>query len=159
MAVMAPPGDSLGLRTPGVGRERQTKQRSLLGADGDDGAELLLLHRLAQHRHGRMKAPVETNREHDAGRFGCNDRGLRIGERQGDGLLDEHGFAGGGRAFDLVGVQGMRRGEHDGVDRWVSQDHVQIVDPVEVVLAAEIGDGGRGAGMRGGEADGLAVPH
>ena len=106
-----------------------------------------------------MKAPVETNREHDAGRFGCNDRSLRIGERQGDGLLDEHGLAGSGCAFDLLGVQGVRGGEHDCVDRWVAQDHVQIVDPVEVVLAAEIGDGGCGAGMRGGEADGLAVAH
>ena len=53
----------------------------------------------------------------------------------------------------------VRGGEHDRVDRRVAQDRVQIIDPAEVVLAAEISDGGRGAGMRGGEADCLAVPH
>ena len=90
--------------------------------------------------------------------FGCVDRCLCIGKREGEGLLHEHRLARGGGAPDLLRMQAVRRGEHDCIDRRITQDRVQIVGPMQTMLATEISHRRRGAGMRLGEAKCLAVP-
>ncbi len=76
-----------------------------------------------------------------------------------NGFSTNTAFPGGRGARDLLRVQAVRGGEHDRVDRRVTQNRVQIIDPAEAMLAAEISDCGRGAGVCRGEANCIAVPH
>ena len=159
IAVIAPPGDSSGCARQASGVSASPCERGLLGADRHDRPETLLLHRLPQHCHRWVKPPVEADRQHDARCFGGSNSCLRVGDRKGEGLLHEHGLAGASGARDLLRMETVRRSEHDRVDRGVAQNRVQIIDPAETMLAAEISDGGCGAGVGSREAHCLTVPH
>ena len=75
-------------------------------AAGDDAA----------HLHGRRpEAFVLADADGYAGRFAGGDCALRIGTGQRQRFFAEHGLAGMRDLHDLVGMQRVGRGEHNGL--------------------------------------------
>ena len=71
---------------------------------------------LSDFDHRRMKAPVEADRQHDAGALGRGDRGLGARPVERQRLLDMDVLAGDGRGHHLLGVPAVRRRQHHRVD-------------------------------------------
>ena len=146
------------LRAPGVLGQSQPVQCGLLRTDGHDRTKALFPDRAAQQTHRRMKTPVEPDSQNDPGLGRRIQRGRGVRDAQGEGLFHEHVLPGGGGTGDLLHMQTMRCGQHDGVDLWIAQDGFVIGDPAQPPFPAEGGGRVLVARMGRGKADGLAGP-
>ena len=78
--------------------------------------------------HCRVKTPWIGNPQHDTGALDRRERLLGALDVKGKRLFHKDMLAAGGSAFDLAAVLAMRRRKYDGVDLWVGQDFVEIIE-------------------------------
>jgi hypothetical protein len=104
-----------------------------------------------------MKAPVEADRQHDAGTLGGGDRGFGTRPVERQRLLDMNVLAGGGGSHHLLGMPTMRRRQHDGIDIRIGQRVLEAVEQRDIFLAAIVLCIDPRPGIGRGEFDGVGL--
>ena len=145
------------LRPPVVGRDELPGRGGVRADHRHHLAELAAGEALADFDHGRMKAPVEADRQHDAGAPGGGDRGLGARPVERQRLLDMDVLAGDGRGHHLLGVPAVRRRQHHRVDIGIGQRVLEAVEQRDVFLAAIVLGIGPRPRIGRGEFDGVGL--
>ena len=109
--------------------------------------------------HLGVEAPVVAEPERDPGLLGGRDGLFGVLPGQRERLLAEDVLARARGGDHLLGVQGVRCRQDDGVDRRVGEQRLVAVDQVETLrLGERVRLLGAGAGRGGREADQAALP-
>ena len=137
-AVMRAARRLVRLRAPVVGGDELAGRGGVRRHHRHHLAELAVGEPLSDLDHGRMKAPVEADRQHDAGALRRGDRGLGARPVERQRLLDMDVLAGDRRGHHLLGVLAVRRRQHHGVDVAARQRILEAVEHRDVLLAAEV---------------------